>query len=100
MQEQVLFGKGSASFLGTEIMALISVLMEYVQFSVWKFVRCFGFTNEIVVVIIQSRCENDSILEHIKTWKTSKEMTEKLINTKALGKTDIFKIEINMESIS
>jgi len=27
-------------------------------------------------------------------------MTEKLINTKALGKTDILKIEINMESIS
>ena len=40
---------------------LASVLMEYVQFWPEKFVRCCGFTNENVVVIIQSRCENDSI---------------------------------------
>ena len=32
--------------------------------------------------------------------ETQDEKTEKLINTKALGKTDILKIEINMESIS
>ncbi len=45
------------------------VLMEYVQFWPEKFVRCCGFTNENVVVIIQSRCENDSTLEHIKNMK-------------------------------
>ena len=44
--------------------------------------------------------ERFHVRTHKKTWKTSKEMTEKLINTKALGKTDILKIEINMESIS
>ena len=37
--------------------------MEYVQIQKRKFVRCFGFTNEIVVVIIQSRYENDSTLK-------------------------------------
>ena len=51
------------------LVCLAYVLMEYVQFWPEKFVRCCGFTNEKAVVIIQSRCENDSILEHIKNMK-------------------------------
>lgn len=45
------------------------VLMEYVQFWPEKFVRCCGFTNENVVVIIQSKYENDSIQEHINKYE-------------------------------
>ena len=53
-QEQIFLEKEVCFFF-------MPVLMEYVQFWPEKFVRCCGFTNENVVVIIQSKYENDSI---------------------------------------
>lgn len=54
------FGLGDGT---TRVTLFWRSLMEYVQIQKRKFVRCFGFTNEMVVVIIQTRHENDSIQE-------------------------------------